>query len=136
MPIVNRGSATAVATDAAAAEKIILTLNPNQDAASGGGVPNLIEGTINVTPGTSTTAVVVKCRQGSLIGGTQVGPSLTQTLAATANGNIPFQFEDAAPVANAGNQYNITVTQTAGAAAGTVNYAYCKVTSISGVSSS
>jgi hypothetical protein len=136
MPIVNRGSATAVATDAAAAEKIILTLNPNQDAASGGGVPNLIEGTINVTPGASTTAVVVKCRQGSLIGGTQVGPSLTQTLAAAANGNVAFQFEDAAPVANAGNQYNITVTQTAGAGAGTVNYAYAKVTSIAGVSSS
>lgn len=136
MPIVNRGSATAVATDAAAAEKIILTLNPNQDASVGAGVPNLIEGTVNVTPGASTTAVVVRVRQGSLIGGTQVGPSITTTLAAAALGNVPFQVEDLASVANGGNQYVVTVQQTAGAGAGTVNYAYAKVTSISGVSSS
>lgn len=136
MPIVNRGSATAVATDAAAAEKVILALTANQDAASGSGVPNLIEGSVNITPGTSTTAVVLKIRQGSTTAGTQVGPSITTTLAAAASGNVPFQVEDASPVANAGNIYCVTVTQTAGAAAGTVNYAYAKVTSVSGVAAS
>lgn len=136
MPIINRGSATAVATDAAAAEKVILSFTANQDSASGGAVPNIIEGMLNVTPGTSTTAVVVKVRQGSTTAGTQVGTSMTHTLAAAANGSIPFAVEDAAPVANAGNVYCVTLTQTAGAAAGTVNYAYAKCTSVSGVSSS
>jgi hypothetical protein len=135
MPIINRATATAVATDTAAAEKAILTFTANQDAATGSS-PIVIDGMLNVTPGTSTTAVVVKVRQGSGTSGTQVGSSITTTLAAAANGNVPFMFEDSAPAANAGSVYSVTITQTAGAAAGTVNYVYAKANAIGSVSAS
>jgi hypothetical protein len=134
MPIINRISGTAIATGAAAAETAIITTTANQDAVSVG--PILIEGTLNVTPGASTTAVVLKVRQGSGIAGTQVGPSITQTLAAAALGTVPFQVEDPAPAANAGGVYTVSLTQTAGAGAGTVNYVYVKATSVAGVAAS
>ena len=105
-------------TDAAAAEKAICITPVDQDHMPGSGGFVVVEGQINVTPGTTTSAVVLKIRQGSGTGGTQV-KSLTHTLAATATGNIAFRVVDTAPVA--GGQYTLTLTQTAGAAAGTVN---------------
>ena len=105
-------------TDAAAAEKAICITPVDQDHMSGTGGPVVVEGQINVTPGTTTSAVVVKIRQGSGTGGTTV-KSMTHTLAATATANIAFRVVDLAPIA--GGQYTLTLTQTAGAAAGTVN---------------
>lgn len=128
MPIVNRGSATAVATNVST-EGPALTLNPVQDVTPYGTV--IVSGNLNVTAGTGTTAVVVKVRQGSGTGGTQVGPSFTVTLAAGASTTIPVEVEDTASVS--GLQYTVTVTQTGGTAAGTVNYAYAKCTSVQGV---
>lgn len=133
MPIINRALATAVATDAAAAEKAVLTFTANQDASFLG--PVIIDGMLNITPGATTTAVVVKVRQGSGTAGTQVGVSMTHTLAAAASGSIPFMVEDTAPAANAGAVYSVTVTQTAGTGAGTVNHVYAKANAVAGVSS-
>ena len=112
-------------TDAAAAEKAICITPVDQDHLSASGGYNVIEGQINVTPGTNTTAVVLKLRQGSGTSGTTV-KTLTHTLAAAAVGQIAFHVIDTAPVA--GGQYTLTLTQTAGSAAGTVNDAVLMVT--------
>lgn len=112
-------------TDAAAAEKAICITPVDQDHLPGSGGYNVIEGQINLTPGATTTAVVLKLRQGSGVAGTTV-KTLTHTLAAAATGNIAFHIIDTAPVA--GGQYTLTVTQTGGSGAGTVNDAVLMVT--------
>lgn len=119
--IPNVATASAVATDAAAAEKIILTSGVDTNHFTGTGFV-LVRGTVQVTPGTTTSAVVFKVYQGTTTGGTQVGVTLTRTLAATNTGEVTFMFKDAAPIA--GGQYCASITQTAGAAAGTVGWAY------------
>lgn len=81
------------------------------------GVPTLIAGVINITPGTTTSAVVIRVRQGIGTGGALVGNADTYTLAAGNTATIPFQKVD--PVGAL--SYTITVTQTAGAANGTIN---------------
>lgn len=85
--------------------------------------PVIIEANLNVTPGAGTTAVVIKCRQGNGTGGAQVGASLTATLAAAASGQLHCKFRDSSgvPFALTGTQYTITITQTGGTGAGTVN---------------
>lgn len=85
--------------------------------------PVVIEANLNVTAGAGTTAVVIKCRQGFGTGGTQVGASLTVTLAAAATGQIQCKFRDTSgtPFAPGGTAYTITITQTGGTGAGTVN---------------
>lgn len=114
----NVSNAFVTTTDAAAAEKAICTTPVDQDHMPGTGGFVIISGHINVTPGTTTSAVVVRIRQGSGTGGTAV-EALTHTLAATVTGQIAFSVVDLAPIA--GGQYTLTLTQTAGAAAGTVN---------------
>lgn len=100
-----------------AAEGVILTCAAlPSDAVPG--TPVRISGYINITAGTSTTAVVVKIRQGSTTGGTQVGNSITHTLAAGATASIYFDVIDNSQISTG---YCITGTQTAGAANGTVN---------------
>lgn len=104
----------------AAAEQIVYTtpvLN------SGELTPAGIDGSINFTAGTGTTAVVVRCRQTNLVTGTQVGASCTVTLAAGNSATIPVDFIDATQYINqaAGGQYVITIQQTGGTANGTVN---------------
>lgn len=79
--------------------------------------PTLIAGVINITPGTTTSAVVIRVRQGIGVSGAQVGNADTVTLAAGNSMSIPFQKYDAVGAAS----YSITVTQTGGAANGTVN---------------
>lgn len=81
---------------------------------------NVIVGVANVLAGTGTTAVVIKCRRGSnTITGTQVGTSQSVTLAAGATDNVAFRFQD--PGAPPLSGYSLTITQTGGTAAGTVN---------------
>lgn len=93
---------------------------------SGSIISNRIDGVMNITPGAGTTAVVVQCHRGNGTTGTKIGTSQTHTLAAGASANIPFRFQDgASPVPPGGNSsgsgYSITVTQTGGTGAGTVN---------------
>ena len=105
-----------------ATETAVLSGPPSFDVT---GVPSgdftRIHGVINITAGTSTTAVVVKVRRGTGIAGTQVGNSATHTLAAGASASIPFDYTDTAQFM--ANTYSVTMTQTAGAANGTINAA-------------
>jgi hypothetical protein len=85
--------------------------------------PVKIECTLNITTGTSSTAFVVKCRQGVGTGGVQVGASITVTSTAGSNYQASFVFRDSsgAPFSPAGTPYTITITETAATVAGTVN---------------
>lgn len=92
----------------------------------------IIRGVLNITAGTGTTAVVLRVRKGSGTGGALVGSAMTHTLAAGSSANVAYEVLDAAPIANVStpsgaqsvptNQYTVTVSQTGGTAAGTVNY--------------
>jgi hypothetical protein len=82
-----------------------------------------VYGVVNVTAGTSTTAVVVRVRQGSGVGGALVGNAATHTLAAGAIANIPFDILDTAGVSGSNLLWTVTVQQTAASANGTVNQA-------------
>lgn len=126
MPNTHGNSATGVATGTNT-ETAALTISPAViiSAPSGEGV--MISGSLNITAGTGTTAVAVRCRRGVGVGGTQVGPTVNVTLAAGNSATIPFDHFDTAASATQsdpvlGDQWTITVQQTGGTAAGTVNY--------------
>jgi hypothetical protein len=85
----------------------------------GAGEGLAITGSVNVTQGTSGTAVTVRVRKGEGIAGTVVGQALVSPLAAAAAGTIPFGVIDTAPADGA--TYSVTVQLTAAAANGTVN---------------
>lgn len=90
----------------------------------------LIDGFLNFTAGTSTTAIVVRCRRTGLAG-TQVGPSLTHVMAAGNTASIAFSWDDnplQAQPPGEGQIYVITVQQTGGTAVGTTNYLVATVT--------
>lgn len=86
---------------------------------SGNNCKTRISGSVNITAGTGTTAVVIRCRKNGLTG-TAVGVSHTDTLAAGNTEDIPYYFDDTAP--GFAQAYVITVQQTGGTAAGTVNF--------------
>lgn len=120
-------TATAVATNVST-EGVALTIpfsggNALNDSLanpiSGNTCKTRISGSMNITPGTGTTAVVIRCRK-TTVTGTQVGASHTVTLAAGVTDDIPYYFDDTA--AGIAQAYVITVTQTGGTAAGTVNF--------------
>lgn len=93
----------------------------------GNTINNEINGTMNVTAGTGTTAVVIACRRGAnTTTGAVVGQKLTHTLAAGNSASIPFEFLDAISSTEV-NGYSITIQQTGGTAAGTVNDIVAKV---------
>lgn len=107
---------------AAAAETAVYTtpvMQPMGPAATQN--PVSISGTINLTPGTAATAVVVKLRQGVGVGGAQVGPSYTHTVAAAAPQSITFGFTDSTGFLEGGGQYTLTVTVTSATGATTIN---------------
>ena len=89
---------------------------------SGGGpspspFPVLIKGMLNITTGTGTTVVTIRCRIGSVTG-TLVDVVEQETMTGGAAGSIPFEF--LAQVAGY-TPFVITVTQAAATANGTVN---------------
>lgn len=69
--------------------------------------------------GTGTTAVVIRCRQGSLTGPV-VQAALTQAVTAGTADVVPFSFIDTSRAAASGVQYFITVASTGLTAAGSV----------------
>lgn len=83
----------------------------------GGGL--LIQGFVNLTPGTGMTTAQLTVRQGSGTGGPVVVQQQPVTVAAGAPIDLPFYGIDGAPPA--GNQYTVTVTQAGGAGSGTLN---------------
>lgn len=130
-PLVTLDYVTQTGVSSPAAETAILTSdvvnpnviqNPNNPNAPTVIRPVVIEADMNITAGTGTTALVIKCRQGGGTGGTQVGASLTHTLAAGASAQVRCKFRDTSGVpVGPGTSYTITVTQTGNTVAGTVN---------------
>lgn len=106
----------AAVTVTLAAETTVLSGIPAAGGNSSAAISQTIVGVINITAGAGTTAVVVKCKTS---GGTQLGVSETDTLAAGGSENIPVIFVDQSGVPTA--SYQLTVTQTGGTANGTVN---------------
>jgi hypothetical protein len=110
-------AATAVATPAAATESVIATVNCPAlgDNPLISGV--VIDGVLDITPGTAATGVTIKCHRNTL-GGAQVGPTLTiPGAAAGALSSRAFAMFDNAPT---GGTYVITQTAAAQSGAGTV----------------
>lgn len=131
MPEINRLFQTAAAPTTAAGESIVATFPLNANTHPLG--LNEVRGVLAYTAGTGTTAVVVRVRQGTTVGGALVGNAVTHTLAAGASASIPFGVEDAAsPV---GNQYVVTVQQTGGTGAGSCTQAQGEIYNVAGVSS-
>jgi hypothetical protein len=119
--------ATAVAT-AVSTESTVLVIPPvggpsanvsSANVPGGNLIKNAIFVDLNITAGASTTAIVVRCRQTQAIGGALVDLARTITLAAGSTYDGTLIFRDPAGVV--GGAYNITVQQTAGTVAGTVN---------------
>lgn len=118
----NKQAVQVVGAAAPSAETVaIVTTLVAENNPAGQGVH--ISGTLNILAGTSTTAIVIKCRQGNGVNGAQVGGSITHTLAAGSSGSMSFDFLDntAYALVNQTAQWSITVTQTGGAANGTIN---------------
>jgi hypothetical protein len=128
--VTGTGISTGVSTETTVISTDVITANAPQLPGSGSGGaspqtvrPVKIEANLVVTAGTGTTALVIRCRQGVGTGGAQVGATQTVTLAAGASGQFAFVFRDSSgvPYAAGGTAYTITITQTGGSAAGTVN---------------
>lgn len=81
----------------------------------------ILEGAVEVTPGTSTTALVVKVKRGTTTGGTQVGKTVTQSVTAPNPGSVGIQVSDIP--GEGAFSYVVTVAQTGAAANGTVDAA-------------
>lgn len=95
---------------------IVLSGIPAARGSSAAFQDQTISGVLNITPGTATTAVTVRCKNQ---GGTQFGTSQVHTVAAAAPQNIAFNFQDVSGLVN--TSYQIEVQQTAATANGTVN---------------
>jgi len=96
------------------------------DAGSGGQFPQgrVIRGSLNVTLGAAGTALAVKVRQGSGLGGAQVGLTQNVTIAAAATPtSIPFSVQDNS--VQGAQAYTVTITGTAGTA--TVNDGWLEI---------
>ena len=117
----NTASGAGVSNPAASAETVVYT-TPTLQTGQGTGTVG-VTGTVNITPGTSTTALVIRVRQGSLTGPV-VGQAATHTVAAGAAQSISFGSSDTSTFLEQvnGGVYVVTVAQTGGTVAGTTNF--------------
>ena len=113
-------TASAVA-DGGAVETVVLTLAGVGTAGPGGRVT--LHGLVNVTAGTGATALVVKVREGATPAGLEVGTATTDTAVAADSYTVAVDVS-LGNVDVAGQDFVLTVTETAATAAGTVNYAF------------
>lgn len=88
----------------------------------------LVQGFVNVTPGTGITTVQLTVRQGSGAGGTVVTTGQPIAVIAGSPIDLPFYVLDGSPAQGA--QYTVTVTQAGGAGTGTINAALITVDEI------
>lgn len=105
-------------------EKALLVTTPMNDGIPGAMQPIRIAGTVNITPGTGTTAVVIRVRQGNGITGTVVGSALTHTVTAGNAIQLAYSAEDTSSwlTQAGGGSYSVTVQQTGASGNGTVNF--------------
>jgi hypothetical protein len=88
-----------------------------------------IDGVVNLTPGTTTTAVVLAVRAGAGLGGAVIaGSQVTATTTAGSSYSIPFAAID--PTLNGTVQYTLTLTQVGSGGNGTANKAVIGLTTI------
>jgi hypothetical protein len=81
------------------------------------GVPTVVSGTLNITPGIASTAVTVRIRQNSLTGAVVGTPAEVDTDIAADPIDVPFEAYDAVGATT----YVVTVQQTSATGNGTVN---------------
>jgi hypothetical protein len=105
-------------------EKALLVTTPIVDGIPGSISPIRIAGTINVTPGTGTTSVVIRVRQGNGITGTALGNPVTHNVTAAAPTQLAFSAQDLSGwlTQAGGGSYAVTIQQTGATGNGTVNY--------------
>lgn len=115
-------------------ETVVLTTDNVNYLQGAGGEGLEINGVVNITPGATTTAVVLRVRRGVGTGGAIVGSSPSFPVTAGTQSTLTYDIMDAAPpvtpiITPTGAdspptaQYTVTVQQTGGTAAGTVSYA-------------
>lgn len=84
-----------------------------------------VSGDIQITPGTGTTAVTLRCRYGGGTGGALVDSVAAPVIPVSAGvaTSIPFNFFDTSNTneVQGGVQYTLTIQQTGGTATGSVN---------------
>jgi hypothetical protein len=90
---------------------------PSVTPYAGQGIPTLVSGNVNVTPGAAATGIIVRIRQGSLTGAVIGTPAETDTVAASVPVDVPFEGFDPAGATT----YVVTVQQVAATGNGTVN---------------
>lgn len=92
----------------------------------------VVDAYINFTAGAGTTAVVIRVRRGTTVGGALVGQALTVPLAAGNSASIQQIVDDptvqTTPPLVPGQQYVITVQQTGGTGAGSAVYVVATTT--------
>lgn len=107
-----------VGSPAAAAETVVAAIAPGAIPAGQQGDPVDLEVTLDLTIGTSGTAVTVKIETGTVAGGTILATHGPFT--AVAANRMNFAMQATNPAENY-TGYVVTVTVTAGAAVSTVN---------------
>lgn len=107
-----------------AAETIVATTSGVSPP--GRGVPVYVNIESNVTSGTGTTALVLRCRRGTLVTSPQVGNSVTQAFPASTSDSVSAGWNDN-PGEVAGQQYVITMQQTGGTGNGSVTQSCTQV---------
>lgn len=87
----------------------------------------MIEGVLDFTTGTATTAVTLRLRRGTSLTSPVVGTAELDTVAAAVSQPVPFQFVDS-PGAVAGLVYSLTYQATAATGNATIVSAVGEVT--------
>lgn len=104
---------------ASAAETVILTTPPLNISLDFSQI--IIQWACDILAGASTTSLVFRLRRGTTVAGTLINAAAwTHTLAAAASAVMSGVYVDT-PGAVAGQQYSLTVVQTAATGAGTFN---------------
>lgn len=111
-------STTVVASPATNAETVIAQL-PTVSLPYG--APIDIEATVDMTIGTSGTAVTLKLERGTVAGGTIIATIGPVTVVAANRYNFAIQGTDSQSAELYGSVYVLTATVTGGAATSTVN---------------
>lgn len=114
-------SSTALVTTAETAAATSSSVPENLAGPAAQGVK--VSGVLNVTAGTTATAVTIRVRAGSGLTGAVIGNAITHTLPAGETMSIPFEAIDSTLVQLAGAVYTVTVQQVGATANGSVNQA-------------
>lgn len=112
------------------AETAVLTFTiPPENNPTGQGI--YFNGTVNLTPGASTTSITCRIRQGVGVAGAVVGVACTTPVtAALANSTGEITVVDPTLSYPAGNTYTLTVAQNAATGNGTMSQVVVSTTSV------